>query len=329
MAVLGSQPAAAGAGGDLVGSALGKVIRALPGNAGRQAAALREHTSAAPDWVSGTPGPRRHQRARRIRRGPGRALITYRSESAANGRPRWTRGRSSPAAGAGISCATPTMRGWSAPAGPTGSGPSGRPRARSSRPGASTRWQRWKSTWAPGGSSPPASCSTHRRQRWHRGSGLPWNGWSRRETGACSWAARATRRCTRRGGWRACRLPSASRAARNSAPRSRRSLRVWLLPWTAGPGGGRRLPHGSMKRRGEGGFAWAVAGTEPLPCHRRPMMPRTKAAWPACCMPSLMTLTSRTPSVTGGSQDSSTTRGRSASVRPRTYRVVISWTASW
>jgi hypothetical protein len=39
-----------------------------------------------------------------------------------------------------------------------------------------------------------------------------------------------------------------------------------------------------------------------------------KAAWPACWRSSEITLISRTASVTGGSQDSSTTRGRSASV---------------
>ena len=42
--------------------------------------------------------------------------------------------------------------------------------------------------------------------------------------------------------------------------------------------------------------------------------PRTYAAWPACCRSSLSTLTSRTPSVTGGSQRSSTTRSRSSGV---------------
>ena len=39
-----------------------------------------------------------------------------------------------------------------------------------------------------------------------------------------------------------------------------------------------------------------------------------KVAWPACCRQSEITLTIRTPSVTGGSQASSTTRVRSASV---------------
>ncbi|MGK5685333.1 helix-turn-helix transcriptional regulator [Actinoplanes sp. URMC 104] len=48
MAVLDGQPAAID-GDDLVGSALGKVIRALPESVGRQAAALRAYASAAPD----------------------------------------------------------------------------------------------------------------------------------------------------------------------------------------------------------------------------------------------------------------------------------------
>ena len=54
MAVLDGRPAATDS-GDLVGSALGKVIQALPEGIGRQAAALREHAAAAPE-----PGPARH-----------------------------------------------------------------------------------------------------------------------------------------------------------------------------------------------------------------------------------------------------------------------------
>jgi predicted DNA-binding transcriptional regulator YafY len=56
MAVLEGHPAATGA-GDLVGSALGKVIRALPESVGRQAAALREYASAAPDRRAAHPDP--------------------------------------------------------------------------------------------------------------------------------------------------------------------------------------------------------------------------------------------------------------------------------
>lgn len=42
---------------ELVGSAVGKVIKALPESIGRQAAALREHASAAPDWHAARPDP--------------------------------------------------------------------------------------------------------------------------------------------------------------------------------------------------------------------------------------------------------------------------------
>jgi predicted DNA-binding transcriptional regulator YafY len=54
MAVLNDMPAAPG---DLLGSALAKVIRALPENIGRQAAAMREHASPAPDRFAARPDP--------------------------------------------------------------------------------------------------------------------------------------------------------------------------------------------------------------------------------------------------------------------------------
>jgi predicted DNA-binding transcriptional regulator YafY len=54
MAVLEGHPAATGT-GELAGSALAKVIRALPENVGRQAAALREYASAAPDRQAAHP----------------------------------------------------------------------------------------------------------------------------------------------------------------------------------------------------------------------------------------------------------------------------------
>jgi predicted DNA-binding transcriptional regulator YafY len=56
MAVLGDQPAAADA-DDLVGTALGKVVKALPEGVGRQAALLREYASAAPDPYAVRPDP--------------------------------------------------------------------------------------------------------------------------------------------------------------------------------------------------------------------------------------------------------------------------------
>jgi predicted DNA-binding transcriptional regulator YafY len=80
MAVLDGQPSAADA-DDLVGVALGKVIQALPDGVGRQAAALREHASAAPNRYSSRPDPATTSAlvaAIAVRR---RVLVTYRSES--------------------------------------------------------------------------------------------------------------------------------------------------------------------------------------------------------------------------------------------------------
>jgi predicted DNA-binding transcriptional regulator YafY len=56
MAVLESHPVASDT-GELAGSALAKVIRALPENVGRQAAAMRDHASAAPDRRASPPDP--------------------------------------------------------------------------------------------------------------------------------------------------------------------------------------------------------------------------------------------------------------------------------
>ena len=80
MAVLDGQPAATDV-DDLVGSALGKVIQALPESVGRQAAALREHASAAPDRYSARPDPAVTSAlvaAIAVRR---RVLVAYRSET--------------------------------------------------------------------------------------------------------------------------------------------------------------------------------------------------------------------------------------------------------
>jgi predicted DNA-binding transcriptional regulator YafY len=57
MAVLDSHPAAHDP-DDLVGSALGKVIRALPPALGDEAAALRDHAAATPDAAASRPDPR-------------------------------------------------------------------------------------------------------------------------------------------------------------------------------------------------------------------------------------------------------------------------------
>jgi predicted DNA-binding transcriptional regulator YafY len=56
MAVLEGHPAATGT-GELAGSALAKVIRALPENVGRQASALRDNASATPDRQAAHPDP--------------------------------------------------------------------------------------------------------------------------------------------------------------------------------------------------------------------------------------------------------------------------------
>jgi predicted DNA-binding transcriptional regulator YafY len=56
MAVLEAHPAATGT-GELAGSALAKVIRALPADVGRQAAALRDNASAAPNLYAAHPDP--------------------------------------------------------------------------------------------------------------------------------------------------------------------------------------------------------------------------------------------------------------------------------
>src|ERR1700722_5521467 len=59
------------------------------------------------------------------------------------------------------------------------------------------------------------------------------------------------------------------------------------------------------------------------------MIPRTYAAWPACCMSSSSTETSRIPSVTGGVQRVSTTRFRSASLISDTSFTLCAYVVSW
>jgi predicted DNA-binding transcriptional regulator YafY len=78
MAVLDGRPAGED---DLVGVALDKVIRALPESVGRQAAALREHASAAPDAYSARPDPATTSALVAAIAGRRRVLVTYRSES--------------------------------------------------------------------------------------------------------------------------------------------------------------------------------------------------------------------------------------------------------
>jgi predicted DNA-binding transcriptional regulator YafY len=80
MAVLDGQPAAADR-DDIVGSALNKVIRALPEGVGRQAAALREHAAAAPDRHSTRPDPVTTSALVAAVAARHRVVVTYGSES--------------------------------------------------------------------------------------------------------------------------------------------------------------------------------------------------------------------------------------------------------
>ncbi|ADD43336.1 helix-turn-helix transcriptional regulator [Stackebrandtia nassauensis] len=80
MAVLDSQPAATDV-DDLIGSALDKVIQALPERVRQQAAALREHASAAPDRYSARPDPAVTSALVAAAAAQRRVLLEYRSES--------------------------------------------------------------------------------------------------------------------------------------------------------------------------------------------------------------------------------------------------------
>ena len=80
MAVLDGQPAARD-GDDLVGSALTKVIRALPDNVGRQAATLRQHAAAAPDRYAAQPDPAVASALVAAVAARRRVLVGYRSEA--------------------------------------------------------------------------------------------------------------------------------------------------------------------------------------------------------------------------------------------------------
>jgi predicted DNA-binding transcriptional regulator YafY len=79
MAVLDSHPDADG--DDLVDTALGKVIRALPDDVGRQAATLREHASAAPDRYAARPDTAVTSDLVAAIAARRRVLVTYRGES--------------------------------------------------------------------------------------------------------------------------------------------------------------------------------------------------------------------------------------------------------
>jgi predicted DNA-binding transcriptional regulator YafY len=80
MAVLDGQPAATDA-DDPVGSALSKVIQALPESVGRQAAALRDHASATPDRFPARPDPATTSALVAAVAARRRVQVTYRSET--------------------------------------------------------------------------------------------------------------------------------------------------------------------------------------------------------------------------------------------------------
>ncbi|GHJ48333.1 transcriptional regulator [Catellatospora sp. TT07R-123] len=80
MAVLDGHPAAADS-DDLVGTALTKVIQALPDGVGRQAAALREHAAAVPDRYSARPDPATASALVTAVAARRRVLVAYRGES--------------------------------------------------------------------------------------------------------------------------------------------------------------------------------------------------------------------------------------------------------
>ena len=91
---------------DPVGSALGKIVRALPEPVAAQAEAVRRTTAPAPDRAAARPDPEHHDRARAGLLGPppGAAGLPVRGRLGV-GRSRSTRGRSSSATAAGTCCA--------------------------------------------------------------------------------------------------------------------------------------------------------------------------------------------------------------------------------
>lgn len=82
MAVLDGQPEAAGPDG-LVGSALDKLVRALPETVGRQAAVVRAHAATVPDRYAAHPDPATTSTLVEAVTARRRVLVTYRSESGA------------------------------------------------------------------------------------------------------------------------------------------------------------------------------------------------------------------------------------------------------
>ncbi|CAM5718552.1 hypothetical protein SHIRM173S_01168 [Streptomyces hirsutus] len=166
MAVLGGQPTAADA-DDLVGIALGKVVKALPESLGQQAAMLREYASVAPDPYSARPDPAVTSELVNAVAARRRVLVTYRSEAGNEWEAEvdpWSLvvryGRWHLLCHSHRADAIRTYRvGRVRAVRPAGSARSGRPGTGLSRPRASIRWRCWRRIWASDGSSPPAWCS--------------------------------------------------------------------------------------------------------------------------------------------------------------------------
>jgi len=81
MAVLDGHPEAAADGDDQVGTALSKVIRALPTGVAREAATLREHASATPERRPARPDPATTSALVAAVAARRRVVVTYRSEA--------------------------------------------------------------------------------------------------------------------------------------------------------------------------------------------------------------------------------------------------------
>jgi predicted DNA-binding transcriptional regulator YafY len=241
MAVLSAQPAAADA-DDLIGKALGKVVKALPESVGRQAATLREYAAAAPDPSSARPDPAVTSELVDAVAARRRVLVTYRS-------------------GAGNE--------WEAEVDPWSVVVRhGRwyllchsHRADAIRTYRIDRVRAVRQTGhrfaPPEDLDPVAVLEENLGLGWEfptrvvfdapPGSVRPWAASNPSATGASSSAAPATRTCTPRNGWPACPSPSASTAGRNCAPRSRRWRHASPPLWWSGLDG-----HGPRRRDGAG-----------------------------------------------------------------------------
>ena len=139
---------------DPVGSALGKIVRALPEPVAAQAEAVRRTTSARAGPRRRPPRTRHHRRPRGRRLGPpARAARLPLGGRVRSGSWTSTPGRSSSGTGAGTCSATPWPRTPSGPSGSTGSAASRSCRTRSGRPSTSTRWPCSRRTSPRGGSS--------------------------------------------------------------------------------------------------------------------------------------------------------------------------------